>query len=87
MHTIILQTKARQSSTGKTWRIEVLGDSLIKEDVKVSIGELEYHPAKAERRALIDILTIIERHNFRICHVEHKPNDDDLEEWMFILQG
>lgn len=87
MHTVILRSKARESSSGKSFTIEVLGDSGIKDDLKASIDGLEHHPARAARRSLIDMLGLIEKHNLRICHAEHDINDDELETWLFVLQG
>ena len=85
MQTIILRNRFREGSSSKTWSIEVLGESACKEALKQSIGELEYHPAKAARRSLIDMLTLIEEYGFQIRHTEH--NDDQKSEtWLFLLQ-
>lgn len=87
MHTLILQNRGREGSNGKSFTIQVLGDSPAKDAVMDSVRALEHHPAKAERRSLIDMLSIIEKHNFRICHAERGENEEGLEEWLFILQG
>lgn len=85
MQTIILSNKFRESSSGNTWSIEVLGDSTCKEALKVSIGALEYHPAKAARRSLLDMLNLIEEHGFQIQHAEHE-DETEKETWLFVLQ-
>ncbi len=87
MHTILLRSLPRKSSNGNTFRIEVVGDSPVKDAVRAAIQELEHHPAKASRRSLIDILGLIERFNFQIRFTEHYFTEDDLEAWSFILQG
>ena len=88
MHTVILQNRPRKGSSGNTWSIEVLGaESSVKDAVKASIRELEHHPAKAPRRSIIDMLSLIEKHNFQIKFTEHYFTDDELEGWTFILQG
>ncbi len=87
MHTIVLQNTIRKTSDGASYSIQVVGDSPVKDAVKESIRALEYHPAKAERRSLIDMLGIIEQHNFQIRHAEHFTTDDDLQGWLFVLQG
>jgi len=86
MQTIMLRCNGRKGSSGNTFTIEVIGESPIKEDVRAAIQALEHHPAKASRRALIDMLGLIEKFNFQIRYTEHTM-DDDLEEWTFILQG
>lgn len=87
MQTLILQNNARKTSSGNTYTIQVLGSSAIKDDLRAAISELEHHPAKAPRRSLIDMLALIERFNLRICHTEHTRDENDLEEWLFLLQG
>ena len=87
MHTIVLRSNPRKGSSGIAVSIEVIGDSPVKEAVRQSIRELEHHPAKATRRALIDMLGIIEKHNFQIRYTERAETDDDLESWLFVLQG
>ena len=86
MHTIMLRSNARKGSSGNTFTIEVIGDSPVKDDVRAAIKALEHHPAKASRRAIIDMLGLIEKFNFQIRYTE-RTEDDDLEEWTFILQG
>ena len=87
MHTIVLRNTPRKKAAGATFTIEVIGDSPVKEAVKQSIRELQYHPAKAARRSLIDMLNIIEKYNFQIRYTEHYYPEDDLEAWLFVLQG
>jgi hypothetical protein len=87
MHTIMLRSNARKGTSGSTFTIEVIGDSPVKEDIRAAIQALEHHPAKASRRALIDMLGLIEKFNFQIRHTERSATDDGLEEWTFILQG
>ncbi len=87
MHTIILRNRARKGPRGNTFTIEVLGDSAIRDAVKAAIDALEYHPAPTPTRSLIDMLGLIERHNFQIRHVEHHETEDGLEAWLFVLQG
>ena len=87
MNTIILQNKPRKTSQGSTYMIEVIGDSPIKESIKESIAQLPHHPAKAPRRSIIDMLSLVERHNMQIRFTEHFYTDDDLEGWLFVLQG
>ena len=87
MHTIMLRNNARKSTDGKVkYSIEALGDSPVKEAIKESIRSLEHHPAVASRRSLIDLLGLIEKHNFQICHAE-RLEKDGAETWQFILQG
>lgn len=88
MHTILMQSKPRKDSSGKvSITIEVLGDSPVKDAVKEAINGLEHHPARVSRRTIIDMLSIIERFNFKIAYTEHYFTEDDLEAWMFVLQG
>jgi len=88
MHTLLLQNKPRAGSSGNTWSIEVIGqDGAVRTAVKEAIRSLEHHPAKAARRSLIDMLTLIENFNFEIKYTEHFYTDDNLEGWSFILQG
>lgn len=88
MHTLLLQNKPRAGSSGNTWSIEVIGqDSAVRTAVKEAIRSLEHPPAKAARRSLIDMLTLIENFNFEIKYTEHFYTDDNLEGWSFILQG
>ena len=86
MHTLILEMKPRKGSSGTTYTIDIIGNSRIKEAVRASIQALEHHPAQASRRSLIDMLGLIEKHNFRICHTEHYF-EEDLEHWLFVVQG
>ena len=85
MQTIILSNKFREASSGNTWSIEVIGDSPCKDALKKAISELEFHPAKAARRSLIDMLTLIESNSFQIQYTEHN-DDPNTETWLFVLQ-
>jgi len=88
MYTIVLRNKPRKTSSGSTFTIEALGaDSPAKAAVQQSTKELPHHPAKAARRSLIDMLSLIEKHNFQIRYTEHYYTEDDLEGWSFVLQG
>lgn len=87
MHTVVLRSIPRKRSSGDVFTIEVVGDSPVKDAVKESIRALEHHPAKVSRRSLIDMLHIIEKHNFQIRYTEHYFTEDDLETWLFVLQG
>ena len=87
MHTLILRINARKGSSGNSFTIEALGSGPAKDAVRQSIQGLEHHPAKSPRRALIDTLALIETHNFQIRHTERTTDENDLEEWMFVLQG
>ena len=87
MHTLMLRNRVSKVSAGTNFTIEVIGDSPAKEAVQASIRALEHHPARAARRSLIDILGIIEKHNFRVVFAEHNKEDDKIETWSFILQG
>jgi hypothetical protein len=60
VQTIILRNKFRESSSGNTWGIEVIGNNACLDVVKQSISEMEHHLAKAARRSLIDLLSFIE---------------------------
>ena len=86
MQTVMLRSNARKGTSGNTFTIEVIGESAIKDDVRAAIQALEHHPAKASRRALIDMLGLIEKFNFQIRYTE-RAEDNELEEWTFILQG
>ena len=87
MNTIVLENNAHEGSQGKTWSIQVVGDSASTVDMREAIHGLEHHPAKASRRSLIDMLGLIEKFNFEIRYTEHRNNEDGLEEWLFVLQG
>ena len=84
MHTIMLRNRVSKVSSGTNYSIEVIGDSAAKESVQESIRALEHHPARAARRSLIDLMGLIEKHNFRIAHAEHDAEEDT---WTFFLQG
>jgi hypothetical protein len=88
MHTILLQSKPRKGADGAvSITIEAIGDSPVQDAVKEAIRGLEHHPARVSRRTLIDMMALIERFNFKISYTEHYFTEDDLEAWMFILQG
>jgi hypothetical protein len=86
MHTIMLKSQPRSRSTGTVWMLETIGDSPVKDAIRESIRTLEHHPAKAQRRSMIDALAVIEKHNFKIVFAE-KFDDEGNEGWTFILQG
>lgn len=85
MQTIVLRNRPRKIGDATTWSIEVVGESAIKDAVKESISKLEHHPAKAALRSLVDMLAIIEKHDFKICHTEHYF-EEETEVWLFVLQ-
>jgi len=87
MHTLILRNNPRKSPRGERYTIVVVGDSPIKAAVQKSIQELEQHPAQDAQRSLIDMLGLIERHNLQIRYTEHAHTKENLEAWMFVLQG
>ncbi len=87
MNTLILRNSARQAATGNTWTIEVIGEGPDKDALQEAIRALEHHPARASRRSIIDMLSLIERFNYRIRHVEHRDPENGLETWTFVLQG
>jgi hypothetical protein len=87
MNTIILKNTGRESTTGKSFSIQVVGDSPIKPAILQSIKELQQHPAPSAARSLIDMLALIEKHNFQIRYTEHEEPENGLETWLFVLQG
>jgi hypothetical protein len=87
MYTVMLRSNARKSASGNSFTIEVLGESAIKDDIKASISALEHHPARASRRTIIDMLSIIEKHRLQIRFAEREEDADGLETWTFILQS
>jgi len=87
MHTLILKINARKGTSGNTFTIEAVGSGPMKDTMREAIRGLEHHPAKTPRRALIDTLALIEAYNFQIRHTEHGTDENDLEEWLFVLQG
>lgn len=88
MQTVLLQSKPRKDSSGKvSITIEALGDNDVKDGIREAIRELEHHPARVSRRSLIDMMTLIDKFNLQIKYTEHYFTEDDLEAWIFILQG
>lgn len=88
MHTVLLQSKPRKNTSGKvSITIEAMGDNDVKDAMKDAINSLEHYPASVARRSLIDMLGLIERFNLQIKYTEHYYTEEDLEAWMFILQG
>jgi hypothetical protein len=87
MHTVILKNTPRKTTQGRSYSIQVVGNSPAKEALMQSIRELENHPASSAQRSLIDMLDLIEKHNLQIRHTEHSSTEDDLETWLFVLQG
>jgi hypothetical protein len=87
MNTVILKNTANESTRGKSFSIQVVGDSPVKLAVLQSIKELQQHPAPSAARSLIDMLGLIEKHNFQIRYTEHDDPENGLETWLFALQG
>lgn len=87
MHTIILKNTSRKTAKGSVYAIQAVGNSPAKEAMMQSISALENHPAPSAQRSLIDMLDLIEKHNLQIRYTEHHQTDDDLETWLFVLQG
>ena len=87
MHTVMLKNTPRKTAQGSRYSIQVVGNSPAKEALMQSIKELENHPAPSAQRSLIDMLDLIEKHNLQIRYTEHSQTDDDLESWLFLLQG
>ncbi len=88
MSTLIIESKPRKMSSGNSWRIDVLGpDGRAKDNFKEAVRGLENHPAKAARRSLIDILSLIDQFRLDIKHTEHHEEEGELESWLFIVQG
>ena len=86
MNTLILRNRPRKSGDNVNYSIEIIGDSAIKDDIRESIRALEYHPAKASRRNIIDMMALIEKHKLNIRYTEHYF-EEEIEHWMFVLQG
>jgi hypothetical protein len=88
MDTLILRNNARQSGGSTQYTIEVLGgDSKSKDALQEAIRGLEHHPARAPRRSIIDMLTLIQSQRLHIKHVERTINEDATETWVFVLQA
>ena len=88
MKTIILQNKTRAQGDGTTWTIEAVGpDGAAKDALKDAIRDLEFHPAKAARRSLIDMLALIEGSGLEIQYTEHFLDENKEDCWLFLLQG
>lgn len=88
MQTVLLQSKPRKDAKGKvSITIEAMGDNDIKDNIRTAIRDLEHHPARVSRRSLIDMMSLIDRFNLQIKYTEHYFTEDDLEAWIFILQG
>lgn len=87
MNTVILQNTPRKTPRGTTYTIQVVGDSPAKASLMESIRALEHHPAPTSQRSLIDLLGLIEKHNLQIRYTEHQQTEEDLEQWLFVLQG
>ncbi|MCP4362138.1 MAG: hypothetical protein GY796_29370 [Chloroflexi bacterium] len=87
MGSLVIESKPRKMTSGNSWRIDVVGpDGRAKDEFKTAVKELEHHPAKAARRSLIDILTIIDQLRMQIKYVEHHEEEGELESWLFITQ-
>lgn len=88
MSTLIIESKPRKMAAGNSWRIDVVGpDGRAKDDLKEAIKELEYHPAKAAQRSLIDIMSLIDKFRLDVKYVEHHEEEGQLESWLFLVQG
>lgn len=88
MKTIVLQNKTRETNDGQTWSIEAVGpDGPAKDQLKEAIRGLQYHPAKAARRSLIDMMALIEESGMEIKYSEHFLDENEGDCWLFILQG
>jgi hypothetical protein len=87
MDTLILRNNARQSGGSYQYTIEVLGgDSKSKDELQEAIRGLDHHPARAPRRSIIDMLTLIQNQRLQIKHVERSSGEDNTETWLFVLQ-
>ena len=87
MDTLILQNRARQSGNGYQYTIEVLGgDSQSKDALQEAIRALAHHPARAPRRSIIDMLTLIQSQRLQIKHAERVAGEEQTETWIFVLQ-
>ncbi|MCA9990491.1 MAG: hypothetical protein H6988_08360 [Pseudomonadales bacterium] len=88
METVILRTNPRKDNTGLKITYEVIGSGASGEAMRQAIRGLENYPARAERRALVDVLGLIEAGRYQVCHVEHGPDPDaeGVEYWLFLLQ-
>lgn len=88
MSTLIIESKPRKMAAGNSWRIDVVGpDGRAKDDLKEAIKGLEFHPAKAAQRSLIDIMALIDQFRLEIKYVEHHEAEEELESWLFLVQG
>ena len=88
MKTLVLQNKTRSASDGTKWSIEVIGpDGPAKDELKDGIRGLDHHPAKASRRSLLDMMTLIQDSGLEIKFSEHFLDDNEADCWLFILQG
>lgn len=88
MDTLILRNNARQSGGSYQYTIEVLGgDSQSKEALQEAVRGLAHHPARAPRRSIIDMLTLIQSQRLQIKHVERTTGEDNTETWLFVLQA
>jgi hypothetical protein len=88
MDTLILRNNARQSGSSYQYSIEVLGgDSKTKDALQEAIRGLEHHPARAPRRSIIDMLTLIQSQRLQIKHVERTTGEEGTETWLFVLQA
>lgn len=88
MDTLILRNNARQSGSSYQYSIEVLGgDSKTKDALQEAIRGLEHHPARAPRRSIIDMLSLIQSQRLQIKHVERTSGEEGTESWLFVLQA
>lgn len=86
MNTLVIRTKPRKAPTGLRVTFDVIGTGACADQFKADIRELEHYPAKATRRALIDLVGLIDKQNLRVCSAQ-QGEDDGQETWTFVVQG
>lgn len=86
MDTIILKTRPSRMNDKLAIRFEVIGTGRGADAMKEAIRTLEHYPSPSERRALVDVLSLIDRLNYHIRYTEHLE-DEGIESWLFVLQG
>ena len=85
MDTVVLRSVPRMRGDELSIRFEVIGDGDGADDLKEAIRALEHYPSKAERRALLDLMAVIQQENFEVRHAE-RGEEEGTEAWLFILQ-
>lgn len=86
METVMLITKPRKAGTATKISYDVLGGGSTAEGLKESIRGLEHYPAPSGRRALVDILALIDKHRLKVVQVM-RDEEEGMEAWTFILQA